>query len=313
MIFGGLRMQKVYKTIPELVSILESRGVATDEDTPAILRREGYYPVVNGYGAPFLDHVAMESAPDDMYLPGTTFGNIYDLFVFDRRLRQTLFPVIASAETLMRNAVVGAFCDRHRTVDAYLERSNYADAHEMLVPAGFRGNKAAMHSRNLADLMRRLNSKVTDRSSMKPYVRHYVDSYGAVPLWVLCKDLTFGNMSHFYQLQTRGVQNAACRAVAEINGNGRRIGARALLDAFETLVGYRNICAHDERLYCADVKGASYADMVRCLWLVLPMGEVQSLVVDNNRLMDEFGERIGPETRRKVFEGMGVQFREPAR
>lgn len=46
-------MSKEFKTIDELVAILESRGVLTDERTPRILQRESYYAIVNGYKEPF--------------------------------------------------------------------------------------------------------------------------------------------------------------------------------------------------------------------------------------------------------------------
>ena len=49
-------MDKPFKTIEEQVELLEARGVATDDDTPEVLLREGYYSVVNGYKAP-LPHV----------------------------------------------------------------------------------------------------------------------------------------------------------------------------------------------------------------------------------------------------------------
>ena len=42
-------MDKPFKTVEEQVALLESRGMATDSNTPDILLREGYYSVVNGY------------------------------------------------------------------------------------------------------------------------------------------------------------------------------------------------------------------------------------------------------------------------
>lgn len=80
-------MDKPFKTIEEQVELLEARGVATDDDTPEVLLREGYYSVVNGYKAPFIDKEKTESAKDDRYLPGTSFADIYALFMFDRELR----------------------------------------------------------------------------------------------------------------------------------------------------------------------------------------------------------------------------------
>ena len=80
-------MDKPFKTIKEQVELLEARGVATDDDTPEVLLREGYYSVVNGYKALFIDKEKTESAKDDRYLPGTSFADIYALFMFDRELR----------------------------------------------------------------------------------------------------------------------------------------------------------------------------------------------------------------------------------
>lgn len=80
-------MDKPFKTIEEQVELLEARGVTTDDDTPEVLLREGYYSVVNGYKAPFIDKEKTESAKDDRYLPGTSFADIYALFMFDRELR----------------------------------------------------------------------------------------------------------------------------------------------------------------------------------------------------------------------------------
>lgn len=80
-------MDKPFKTIEEQVELLEARGVATDDGTPEVLLREGYYSVVNGYKEPFIDKEKSESAKDDRYLPGTSFADIYALFMFDRELR----------------------------------------------------------------------------------------------------------------------------------------------------------------------------------------------------------------------------------
>lgn len=45
----GVTLAKEFKTIDELVSLLESRNVITDENTRIQLTRESYYAVVNGY------------------------------------------------------------------------------------------------------------------------------------------------------------------------------------------------------------------------------------------------------------------------
>lgn len=291
---GWFPVAKEFKTIDQLVELLESRNVRTDADTANILRRESYYAVVNGYKDTFLDREAMQSSDGDVYKEGTTFRQIYDLFLFDRDLRSVVFPYLVRAETILKNAVVYAFCDHNREHDSYLDRANYVSARDMLVPDGYSGDKRRDHARNLADLMARLNKKLDPKGKLRPFVRHYLDTYGSVPLWVLQNDLTFGNIAHFYQLQKRGVQNEACKIVLQVAGHGNRIGARELLRIFDVLVDFRNICAHDDRLYCADVKGAHFDEMLNMVYRVLTIDEVKELHESVVMLAGFYAGRVDP-------------------
>lgn len=185
-------MAKEFKTFAQLIELLESRGVLIDATTTDCLRRESYYAIINGYKDPFLNKDAMTSSSDDVYKDGTSFRNIYDLFLFDRELRQLTFSYLARAEAVLKNAVVYSFCDKYRAPDAYLNRLNYVRPRDMLVPKAYRGNKNYLHAKNLAELLKTLNDKVSNEQHMRPFVRHYLNKYGAVPLWVLQNDLTFG-------------------------------------------------------------------------------------------------------------------------
>lgn len=294
-------MPKEFKDIEGLVGILNSRGVETDENTAPALIRESYYAIINGYKDTFLDREAMQSSDEDVYKPGTTFTQIYDLFLFDREMRSAVFPFLTKAESIMKNAVVYSFCDRYRAIDAYLKTSSYVNAKDMLVPARYRGDRAELHERNLKNLLRILRKKlkVNDRTPM--FIRHYLERHGEVPLWVLQNDLTFGNMEHFYQLQTRGVQNQACRIIGDVAGHGVRIGALQLLTAFEILVGFRNICAHEDRFYCASVKGAHVDKMLSMLMLVLPDDELRDLQARLICVIDMFIRRVDPRAMNSMY------------
>lgn len=305
---------KEFKTIDQLVALLESRGVEIDMDAAGAIRRESYYAIVNGYKSPFLDRAAMQSSPSDVYKPGTRFSEIYDLFLYDRDLRNVVFPYLTRAEAIIKNAVVYAFCERHPGPRDYLDRSNYVRADAMLVPPAFKGDTQAMHKANVDGLVNMFNRKMILRDSTPPFVRHYLEKYSCVPLWVLQNDLTFGNIEHFYQLQERGVQNAACKIAGMVRGGDRRIGPLELLRCATVLVGFRNVCAHDERLYCAEVKSAHYADMVKCLWKVLPPDEVREMVDGTNRLIAvDYRGRLGPSVHSDIIKGMRVQIRSAAK
>lgn len=275
-------MAKEFKTISEQIALLESRGVKTDEKTWRQLAREGYYSIVNGYKGPFLDTCAMQRSVDDVYLKGTEFRSIYALFCFDRDLRMLSLKYLVRAEAVMRTSVVYAFCETYQLPDACLSPSSYAGADEMLFAKGFKGDRARIHQRNMTKLMGVLNTKAGGHAG-RPFVLHYLDKYGFVPLWVLANDLTFGNIAHFYQLQRRSIQNRACRIIAEASSPEERLTPQKLLRAFSVLVDFRNLCAHDARLYCSKVGRArdlGFDAMIESLALVLPYDEMESFLAE---------------------------------
>jgi abortive infection bacteriophage resistance protein len=252
---------KPFKTISEQIDILESRGVEIDVDARPILLRENYYSVVNGYKGPFLDRVRMQSTNEDVYLEGTRFSDIYRMYLFDRRLRCVTLQYLLMAESALKTATVYAFCSNHRGVEDYLDRNSFARERDFLVPRTYKGNQRMDYKKNLDGLIDMLKSRV--EIPRRPFVKHYMKMQGNVPLWVLANDLTFGNLSHFYQLMRRGDQNLACRCLDETatHGTDARLSPLKMLRAYQVLVKYRNICAHDERLYCAREEGVRYSGL----------------------------------------------------
>lgn len=303
-------MVKEFKTIDELIALLNSRNIETDEQTALILKRESYYAIVNGYKDPFLDRTAMQCSPDDVYLDGTTFKQLYDLFLFDRNLRHIILRYLIDAESILKNSVVYAFCDHNRSVDSYRDKSNYASSLDMLVPKTFKGNRDDLYNKNISKLISLFNEKLSNQKKMRIFVKHYLEKYGFVPLWVLQNDLTFGNLAHFYQLQKRGVQNEACRIVQEVSGFNKRLTPHEILRCFDILVGFRNICAHDERLYCAKVKGASFTDMRDALSRVIPKCELENMAEEMNDLLQQFSGRLNQNILISVINEMHIPSRD---
>lgn len=304
-------MAKEFKTIDELISLLESRNVETDNFTKTQLMRESYYAIVNGYKDPFIDKNAMQNSSDDIYVKGTRFEWIYNLFSFDRDLRAVTFRYLTKAESIMKNAVVYSFCEKYQNPNDYLEISNYVDYANMLVPQGYDGNIKILHQKSITTLIRILSSKASGRSS-KEFIRHYMSTYGFVPLWVLQNDLTFGHISHFYQLQKRSIQNNACKLVLESTGKSGKqfLAPLQLLHAFSVLVDYRNICAHDERLYCAHVGKSHDIDfhqMAKSLVLILPFDESRQFIDEIFNLFDKYDDNLHFVTPISLLKNMGFE------
>lgn len=148
---------KEFKTISEQVEILRSRGMIVGESAPAILMRENYYSVVNGYKDPFLDKDAMRSSLEDVYKSGVSFDWVYGMFSFDRELWAITFWYLIQAEAALKTATVYAFCSSHPSPIAYLERSSFCGPNDMLLPKRYRGSRQSLYERNMARLMAILN------------------------------------------------------------------------------------------------------------------------------------------------------------
>ena len=85
--------------------------------------------------------------------------------------------------------------------------------------------------------MSRLN-----HTSDYPYIEHYKLKHQNVPLWVLINSLTFGTVSKMYEYSTARVQSAVSMEFPFI----REPQLRQIL---EVLTDFRNVCAHNERLF----------------------------------------------------------------
>ncbi|MFR3450456.1 MAG: hypothetical protein ACLTSX_01125 [Collinsella sp.] len=107
--------------------------------------------MVNGYKDTFLDRRAMERSDGDLYKPGTTFENIYDLFIYDRMLRQAVMPyLIGGGDRRQERRKVYAFCDCNRGAlcrRTFLTAAPYVSAEDMLVPGRFpKATSAGYHN-----------------------------------------------------------------------------------------------------------------------------------------------------------------------
>lgn len=294
-------MDKPFKTIDEQVAILESRGMRTDAKTPSILRREGYYSVVNGYKALFLD-----GSGADRYLDGTTFDDVYRLFTFDRDLRMTMIRYFAQAEAALKTACAYQFSERHAgEAEAYLNPLNYR-----------RDNGYRRKVRDLIEDFRKVLHKGDyDRGPFKrEYIEHYVRNHDETPLWVLTNFLMLGQIFKFYEYQTDSMRNSIAKSFSELYeescGTRIHISPRQLRLAYDHIKDFRNICAHDERLYCARVspsRDVTFANLLDDLSLVLTKEENARMQAEVIHLIHAVLNDLGPDVALPVLDAMGVK------
>lgn len=300
-------MDKPFKTIEQQMVILRARNMEVGPIASPVLRREGYYSVVNGYKAPFLARSGNGLDLQDEYLDGSSFEDVYRLFTFDRDLRLTMMRYFAEAEATLKTVSAYRFSEVHQDEsEPYLEPSNY------------RGEQA-YRSRviSLIDSFKSILHKPPHdekRGFNREYIEHYVKNHDETPLWVLTNFLMLGQAFKFYEYQNESMRNYIAKGFSELysesHGVDIKISHKRLRLAYDHIKDFRNICAHDERLYCATVSpghDVTFTDMLGDLELVLTKDEHARMQGEIIHLLHDMMSDLGGETAAMVLDGMGVR------
>lgn len=227
---------------------------------------EGYHSIVNGYKDPFIDKALSSEFNEDRYRRGASFSDLYSLFTFDRELRSLTFEFLILAEAKIKTAIAYIFSNVYRDPNHYYLQVSFCTQDEYAA-TGKDETKYAHEISNLTSILSRgaLNSK-------SKFIVHYRNEYDSVPLWVLVNDLTFGNTEHFFNLMKPREWRAFCKMIVDATGKtGSKksgyFGEKAAQLSIETLVKFRNVCAHDEHLYCARVGGRKNISYIQIVWM----------------------------------------------
>lgn len=217
-------MLKVFKTLDEQIRILQSKGLIINNENEAksILLRENYF-FISGYRLLF-----MESITNKMFLPGTTFEELYSMFQFDRRVRNILFKNLLIIENNIKS------------ITAYNLSSKYGIREdEYLDPKNFVNDRK--RKKQIDDLLRKMKRQIRVNGEQHQATLHYTKKYGYVPLWIAVKVLSFGIVSELYQILKVEDQENIARDFNVTREN--------LIVYLPILANFRNLCAHEDILY----------------------------------------------------------------
>lgn len=222
---------KEFKTIDEQINLLISRGIVIQDidNTKKLLITNNYYNIINGYKDLFLDE-------NNNYIKGTTFEEIFALYDFDRSLREILLKYILKIENTLRALISYNFSKYHGN-DNYLK----IDSFETLSNTNANANTQLKRIEYIQELIIKIQQKTANAIGTKEYIKHYMLNYGFVPLWVLINVFSFGELSKFLELMK---QNERVEVSKYFNCKEKE-----LIQFVKIINYYRNLCAHDERIY----------------------------------------------------------------
>ncbi len=216
-------MQKIFKTIQEQVEILKFKGmtIPNEEYAEKILLRENYF-FLSGYRHPFIDPTTGK------FLPGTTFEEVYSLFLFDRSFRNIIFKNLLIVENNLKSIISYQLSKKYGYKEAdYLKPNNFT--------------KDPVRVKQVNDVLRKMKRQIRVNANQHTATFHYRNNYGYIPLWIMVKVLSFGIVGELYTILKKEDQ----LTIAEIFG----VEAEVLEDYLPILANYRNLCAHEEIVY----------------------------------------------------------------
>lgn len=217
-------IEKHFKTLDEQIEILKSKHmvVSNEEYAERVLLRENYF-FLNGYR-----HLFLVSKSERVYKEGTTFEELYSLFLFDRTFRNILFKNLLVIENNFKSIISYQLSKKYGYRESdYLRNKNFTN----------RPDK----QRQLNDLLKKMKRQIRVNGSQHSATQHYSFNYGYIPLWILVKVLSFGLVCEMYAV----LKDEDQKDISDIYNLS--------VDTLETylpfLSNYRNLCAHEDIVY----------------------------------------------------------------
>lgn len=207
-------------SVKEQIQNLYDLGlIIEDEDNARLLLNDvSYFRLIKAY--------SLGLKPKNRnYVQGTTFNTIVQLYKFNCKFRQNLFPVIERIEINLRCRLANYFSSKYGVL-GYENANNF--------------NNPEYHAAFLEDIEHEIT-----RNLKSPFVRNFKENYedGKIPFYALVELFSFGTLSKFF----KNMKNEDKKAIASTYG----IGYTYFESWIESIAFVRNLCAHYGRLYNA--------------------------------------------------------------
>ncbi len=211
---------KEYKKGQELINHLISKNVIINNKELALnnIKKYSYYSIVNGYKFVFKDS-------NNNYKNNTSFEEIFALYEFDKNIKAIFLKYILEIEIIIKSFIANIVAEEYGIQD-YLTVDNFDEN---------------CNKKLIEDLVEKINKTIDDNYIKHPAIKHYKDSYGFVPPFVLTKILTMGSISRYYSLLKQQDRQKISKYF--------KMSDKLLKQVLINLTMVRNISAHSDRLF----------------------------------------------------------------
>lgn len=226
---------KPFKTYAEQASLLISRGLGSEEirdEMEQRLKTVGYYRL-SAYSYPFRITEEKDGRPRklDQFRPGTTFGRVWEYYLFDRRLRLLIIDAIERVEVAWRVQIAYEWSLMTGVPNPQSKPGSFATKYRKISKE--ERLKTFQHYYNI---------------STEDFACHHREDLGIaeveeLPVWVFIQFSTFGSLHRLFE---EGLPLGLKQTIA------RRFGFQDVVfftQAFALLLAARNACAHHARVW----------------------------------------------------------------
>lgn len=211
---------KEYKNNEELIDYLICKNVVINNRELALknIEKYSYYSIINGYKFVFKDN-------DNNYKENTSFEEIFALYEFDKNIKAIFLKFTLEIEVILKSLMANTLAEKYGVED-YLKLENLDENVEKEL---------------VDDFIVKIEKEIDDNYIKHPAIKHYKDTYGFVPPFVLTKILTFGAISRYYSLLKQSDRQKISKYF--------RLSDKLLRQILINLTMVRNISAHSDRLF----------------------------------------------------------------
>ena len=231
---------KEYKTNEELIDYLISKGVIVNNKKDSInkIEKYTYYGIVNSYKANFKDK-------DNNYKANVSFDEIYALYDFDKNLRYIMLKYALEIELVIKSLIANTISNKYGL-------QNYLDINNL-------DNNANNEIKE--KIIDKINDEIKRNYKVHSAITHYMDKYNYIPPFILVKVLSFGVISSLYGLLEQSDRQQISKYF--------KISDKLLKQILKNLTSIRNICAHNERLFCFRDKYTINLHVITCIFFLI--------------------------------------------
>ena len=212
-------------SIQDQIDLMRSRGIIIDNKELATHYLEfiGYYRL-SGYTHYF-------KTKEDRYRQGTTFEQVLEHYIFDRKLRILLFDAIERIEVALRSIITSAMTPKYGAFwynkpDIFIQNIGNKP---------ISGHEIALQS---------IRESTVEQRNKDTFLKHYYDSYDypeLPPSWMVMETLSMGVVSRIFSLLI--VEER--KSIASFFNTKER----HLVSWMRSLTYTRNLCAHHARVW----------------------------------------------------------------